>query len=130
MAGTTSSKARMLPWHAYPSPVTEAACSKQSLPVNEAARPDASTMPTCRASCLSSPRNSRSRTVVGSSPSASRSRPRGPNVASAKACVATAPTSPRAHGTTAPTARNFDWVATPTSPASGSAATIENVTCT
>jgi hypothetical protein len=42
-------------------------------------------------------------------------------------CVATAPTLARAHGTTAPTAGNFDATATPQSPAAGSAATIENV---
>src|SRR5689334_16266406 len=38
-----------------------------------------------------------------------------------------APTPPRAQGTTAPTARNFDCTATPTSPLAGSHPTMENV---
>jgi hypothetical protein len=42
---------------------------------------------------------------------------------SASACVPKAPIPPRAQGTKAPTARNFDWTATPHSPASGSVAT-------
>ena len=42
-------------------------------------------------------------------------------------CVATAPTPARAQGTTDPTAKNRLATATPTSPASGSAATIEKV---
>ena len=117
----------MFPWQAWPLPVNDAACSKHSFPVNEAARPEASTIPACRVSRLSSSDSSRSRVDWGSSPSAKRSSPRGPNVASAKDWVATAPSPPRAHGTTAPTARNFDCVATPTSLASGSAATMENV---
>src|SRR6188472_2092702 len=39
-----------------------------------------------------------------------------------------APTPARAHGTVAPTARNFDWTATPRSPVSASLATMEYVT--
>src|SRR5512142_741121 len=46
----------------------------------------------------------------------------------ASACVATAPAPARAHGTTEPTARNFEATATPRSPVSGSRATIEKVT--
>src|SRR6266542_1951446 len=127
MADTTASEAKMLPWHAYPSPATDPACSKHSVPVKDTDRPAASTMPICLVSFRSSPRRSRSRAAAGSTPPSRRSRPRGPNVALAKAWVATAPTAPRAQGTTAPTARNFDSVATPTSPAGGSAATIEKV---
>ena len=48
----------------------------------------------------------------------------------AHACVAMAPTCGSAAGTTAPTARNFDWTATPHSPASRSHATIEYVEIT
>ena len=36
----------------------------------------------------------------------------------------------RAHGTTEPTEKYFDWTATPTSPVSGSAATMEKVALT
>ena len=43
-------------------------------------------------------------------------------------CVATAPTPALAQGTTAPTQGNLEATATPQSPASGSAAAIENVT--
>ena len=46
----------------------------------------------------------------------------------AQDCVATALTPALAHGTTAPTHGNLDATATPQSPASGSAATIEKVT--
>jgi hypothetical protein len=45
----------------------------------------------------------------------------------ASACVATAPTPARAHGTTEPTARNLDWTATPRESVSGSKATMEKV---
>jgi hypothetical protein len=41
--------------------------------------------------------------------------------------VATAPTPARAHETTEPTLNQCDWTATPTSPDSGSRATIEYV---
>src|SRR5688572_4278941 len=58
------------------------------------------------------------------------SSPFGPYVTLAKLCVATAPTPASAHGTTAPTARNFDATATPHSFASGSYPTTENVATT
>src|SRR6185503_16034761 len=45
-------------------------------------------------------------------------------------CVAMAPTCGSAHGTTEPTARNFDCTATPHCPASASHATIEYVATT
>src|SRR5688572_2807464 len=63
----------------------------------------------------------------GDAPFASRVRAPGPYVVLAEACVATAPTPARAKGTTDPTEKNRLATATPTSPASGSAATIENV---
>ena len=66
--------------------------------------------------------------VAGRGPPSSSARPFGPYVTFANDWVAIAPTSARAHGTTAPTARNFDWVATPRSPVAGSSATIEYVT--
>jgi hypothetical protein len=43
------------------------------------------------------------------------------------ACVATAPAPARAQGTIEPTARNFDWTATPRASVSGSKATMEKV---
>jgi hypothetical protein len=45
----------------------------------------------------------------------------------ASACVATAPTPARAHGTTEPTARNLDWTATPNESVSKSKAAMEKV---
>jgi hypothetical protein len=57
----------------------------------------------------------------------SSSRPRGPNVTFAFACVATAPAPASAQGTTLPTLKNREATATPTSPVTGSRATIENV---
>jgi hypothetical protein len=41
--------------------------------------------------------------------------------------VATAPTPALAQGTTEPTARNFDWTATPKESVSGSKPTMEKV---
>src|SRR5581483_2202763 len=55
------------------------------------------------------------------------SSPRGPKLVLAKAWVATAPALALAHGTTAPTAGNFDATATPQACALRSQATIENV---
>jgi len=127
MSATTASPARMLPWQQNPSPVTPPAQSKHSEPVNEAERPAMSTIPTWRVSRSESPSRRRPSASCGERPCPSRSRPRTPNVTSAKAWVATAPTPPRAQGTTAPAARNLDCTATPASPASGSTAAIENV---
>jgi hypothetical protein len=50
---------------------------------------------------------------------------RGPEADSVSDCVAAAPTLARTHGTIAPTVNARDCTAHPTSPASGSAATIE-----
>src|SRR5215208_6202692 len=56
-----------------------------------------------------------------------RANPRGPKEVLAKDCVATAPLPACAHGTTAPTAGNFDATATPQACSSRSQATMENV---
>jgi hypothetical protein len=53
--------------------------------------------------------------------------PSGPKAVLAKDWVATAPAPTAAHGTTEPTARNFDATATPISPARKSTATMEKV---
>jgi hypothetical protein len=58
-------------------------------------------------------------------PAASLASPSGPYVTFANDWVATAPTPASAQGTTAPTARNFDWTAIPRSPVAGSSATME-----
>src|SRR5690606_17186342 len=68
-----------------------------------------------------------SMTSSGDKPFSNNVNHTGPKAVFAQDCVATAPTLAFAHGTTEPTAKNFDWTATPTSPVSGSAATIENV---
>src|SRR5215208_3575799 len=56
-----------------------------------------------------------------------RANPRGPKDVFAKDCVATAPLPACAHGTTAPTAGNFDATATPQACSSRSQATMEKV---
>src|SRR5262245_30061505 len=53
--------------------------------------------------------------------------PLGPKVVFAADWVATAPTPASAHGTTLPTAKNFEATATPRSPLAGSKPTIEKV---
>jgi hypothetical protein len=92
-----------------------------------ATRPRASTIPACRRGASGSEAISSSSASRGDFPAASSSSPRGPQVVLAKACVATAPIPAFAQGTTAPTAKNFDCTATPTSPVDGSAPTIEKV---
>ena len=67
----------------------------------------------------------RSTTSAAESPSRSSARPSGPYRGFAYDCVAIAPTCGTAHGTIEPTARNFDWVATPHCPAARSQAQIE-----
>src|SRR4029079_6555725 len=126
-SATTASTARMLPWAANPSPVTPPAQLMHLEPVNVAARPDASTKPTCRSSRPSSSASSRSSAGCAPTPAPISSSPSGPNDVFAHDCVATAPWPARAHGTTAPTHGNLDATAMPQSPASLSAATIENV---
>jgi hypothetical protein len=58
-------------------------------------------------------------------PPCSRSRPIEPYIGSAIDWVAMTPCPGRANGTLLPTAKAWDWVATPISPVSGSRATIE-----
>ena len=70
---------------------------------------------------------SRPATSCAPSPARSSASPSGPYRGLAYACVAIAPTSGSAHGTTEPTARNFDCVATPHCPLSRSQAAIEYV---
>ena len=64
------------------------------------------------------------------SPSRSSARPSGPYRGFAHDCVAIAPTSGSAQGTTQPTARNFDCTATPHCRASRSQAQMEYVATT
>ena len=102
----------------------------QRAPVNVAARPSAATIPNWRSSAFSSAASSVCAICSGGSPRRSSSSARGPNVVFAHACVAIAPAPLSAHGTTAPTARNFDCTAMPISCCAGSAATMENVEST
>src|SRR4051794_19341675 len=87
-------------------------------------------MPSWRASRPSSSEVSRSTASAAESPSRRSAKPFGPYRGFAYACVAIAPTSGSAHGTTEPTARNFDCTATPHCFASRSQATIEYVATT
>src|SRR4029079_3420367 len=73
------------------------------------------------------PRGTRSGRARPASPGAIASSSAGTIAVFAAAWVAIAPTPARAHGTTAPTPRNFDWTATARSPVAGSRATIEKV---
>src|SRR4051794_20975643 len=87
-------------------------------------------MPSWRASRPSSSEVSRSTASAAESPSRRSAKPFGPYRGFAYACVATAPTSGSAHGTTEPTERNFDCTATPHCFASRSHAAIEYVAMT
>ncbi len=89
--------------------------------------PAAVTAPSCRVSRSSSSARTRASASAGGAPRSSSASARGPYTATPAACVATAPTPAFVHGTTVPTAKYFDCTAHPTSPASGSAAAIENV---
>src|SRR5689334_9710560 len=112
---------------AYPFPETPPAQAKHPVPENVTEPPFASTRPTCLSSLSGSSSNNRSSVSCAESPVPSRARPRGPKDVLANDWVATAPTPACAHGTTAPTAGNFDATATPQAPSSRSLATIENV---
>ena len=72
-------------------------------PVCAAARPAASTIATCRLAAPSSSASSRANASGADTPAAISSTPLGPYEISHIACVATAPTPGRAHGTTGPT---------------------------
>ncbi|MCW2941356.1 MAG: hypothetical protein JWN00_4341 [Actinomycetia bacterium] len=89
--------------------------------------PVLSMMPTCRRSDRSSSASSAERVSVALDPPASNRSPLGPNDPFAKACVAIVPVSAAAEGTTAPMARNFDWLATPRAPVRSSRASTEKV---
>src|SRR5829696_5552707 len=84
-------------------------------------------MPSCRTSRPSSSAVSRATTSSAEAPARSIASPCGPYRGFAYACVAIAPTCGSAHGTTEPTARNFDCTETPHCSASRSQATIEYV---
>ena len=107
------------------SPVTCPANGTQRSPVWTATSPFESTTATCRVAAAGSRATSRASASPGPAPAASSSSARGPYETSALAWVATAPTPGRAHGTIAPTENQCDWTATPSSPVSGSRATIE-----
>src|SRR5918911_5140385 len=87
-------------------------------------------MPTCRWLRPSSAAVSAATVSSADLPDRRSASPSGPYRGFAYACVATAPTSGSAHGTTEPTARNFDCVATPHCRASRSQAAIEYVATT
>src|SRR5207253_9037425 len=92
--------------------------------------PSPSTTPTCRSSRPSSPAVRMSIVSWADFPSRSSARPSGPYRGFAYDWVAIAPTCGSAHGTTEPTARNFDCTATPHCEADRSHATIEYVATT
>src|SRR3990172_13132478 len=101
-----------------------------SAPVWLAVTPEAETTPTWRCAGIRSAAKTASIATCGDCPLARASRMRGPKPANPIAWVATAPTPARAQGTTAPTARDLDCTATPTSPLVGSAATMEQAEVT
>ena len=90
--------------------------SKHESPVQLAALPCASTMPTCRCARRVSPRITMRRASGALAPRAISSSPWAPYAVLPSDCVATAPTPARAHGTMPPTLGNLDCTATPRSP--------------
>ena len=93
----------------------------------EAARPRASTIPTCRCAESLSAAISFLSTSFGAIPRFIIASAFGPYAVFAYDCVATAPTPVAAKGTTDPTETNFDSTATPRSFVFGSNATMLNV---
>src|SRR3954469_2595289 len=83
--------------------------------------------PSCRVAGLSSEEISWSTASAGPSPPSSSPSAPGPKEISTNDCVATAPTSGWANGTTAPTAGHAVKTPTPSSPVPASRATIEAV---
>ncbi len=83
--------------------------------------------PTCRLVAALSPASSFRSAASGDTPFASWSRSSLPYSVRVFACVATAPTPARTHGTPLPTHGTRVVTATPTSPVRGSTAAIENV---
>src|SRR5262249_60980549 len=99
-----------------------------SVPVVDATLPSAPTTPTWRSAAIGSSACAVARASLAVFPLASASRHRGPYAGSPIACVATAPTPARTHGTIDPTANIAVWTATPNSPVARSRATIEYAT--
>src|SRR5436190_24358618 len=87
-------------------------------------------MPSCRCARSASAAVSRSTASCAEQPPRRSSSPSGPYRGLAYDWVAIAPTCGSAHGTTDPTARNFDCTATPHCAAGTSQATIEYVATT
>ncbi len=127
IAAGTVDRSIMLACAATPSRTSWDAYRTHPEPVWDAARPAASTMPTCR---IASP-GSDARTAPSASPAGWPSRisrsPFGPWAISVYDWVATAPTPGSTHGTPLPTLNQRLWTATPSSPVFGSRATIEYV---
>src|SRR5437667_10592365 len=103
----------MFPCAAKFFPTTCPAQAKHSLPVYDAARPRASTIPTCRWEASLSDCKRRFTTSFGKTPRRIIARAFGPYAVFAEACVAIAPTRAAAHGTTAPKATHFESTAEP-----------------
>jgi hypothetical protein len=97
----------------------------QSGPVDAATPPRASTTPTWRTVASGSASSSAASACSALSPAWSRSSAFGPWAGSTTDCVATAPTPGRAQVQSEPTLNQCDWTAAPSSPVSGSRATIE-----
>jgi hypothetical protein len=115
----------MFAWHAQDAPIAWPASGMQSAPVCTATRPSRSTTPTCRTATSASPASTSRNAASALAPAASRSSAFGPCAGSTTDCVATAPTPGRVHVQSEPTENQCDWTAAPSSPVSGSRATIE-----
>ena len=125
MAAGTVSRSIMLAWQLQLAPVASPAWAMQSGPVETATPPRASTTPTWRTAASGSASSSACSASAADSPRSSRSSAFGPCAGSTTDCVATAPTPGRAHVHSEPTLNQCDWTAAPSSPVSGSRATIE-----
>ena len=115
----------MLAWQVQCSPTVSPAHGMQSAPVWTATSPRASITPTWRTAASSSAASSSASASAAPEPSAMRSSAFGPYAGSTTDCVATAPTPGRAHVHSEPTENQCDCTAAPSSPVSGSRATIE-----
>ena len=127
IAAGTVSRSIMFAWQLHVAPVASPAWAMQSGPVATATPPRASTIADLAHRRAAGRRRaapssaSRART----SPPSSRSSAFGPCAGSTTDCVATAPTPGRAQVQSEPTLNQCDWTAAPSSPVSGSRATIE-----
>ncbi len=115
----------MLAWQVQCAPGASPAHGMQSAPVWTATPPCASTTPTWRTAASPSSASSAPSASAALSPAARRSSVRGPYAGSTTDCVATAPTPGRPQMHSEPTENQCDWTAAPSSPVSGSRATIE-----